>query len=198
MYDYIRITGSCSITLVDANKDIIAACLKLIEAAAPARKAAGVAPATIAINYSPWYEMFKGNDPTVEGDAEKKELTYYGNYLRWVGEWLGPDDQDKLGAVLLDMEKWSGGVGSEAVMAAATRKADLIYNATIAAFPHARIEMYGRGAVTGSDRYNHYTLDKEGANITNIWTRGFRCTPSTTTCHVATGSDSLRLPEQTA
>ena len=181
MYDYIRITGSCSITLVDANKDIIAACLKLIEAAAPARKAAGVAPATIAINYSPWYEMFKGNDPTVEGDAEKKELTYYGNYLRWVGGWLGSDNQDKLGAVLLDMEKWSGGVGSEAVMAAATRKADLIYNATIAAFPNARIEMYGRGAVTGSDRYNHYTLDKEGANISDIWTRTYRCTlPATT------------------
>ena len=36
--------------------------------------------------------------------------------------------------------------------------------------------MYNRGAVTASDRYTHYTLDRENANITDEWTRVFRYT----------------------
>ena len=31
-----------------------------------------------------------------------------------------------------------------------------------------------RGAVTATDRYNHWTLDRENANITDIWQRVYR------------------------
>lgn len=76
--------------------------------------------------------------------------------------------------MLLDMEKWSGGTGTAAHQAAAGRKSDLVYNATQRAFPNARIEMYGRGAITFCDRYNHYTLDEKNANITSAWSQAHK------------------------
>ena len=66
-----------------------------------------------------------------------------------------------------------------AVAAAVTRKCDLVYNASVAAFPGARIEWYNRGAVgltytygwvgpvgagpaIADHEWNHFTLDERG------------------------------------
>ena len=177
MHDYVRITGSCSIALIDANPRIVQTCVAICKAVAAERHAAGVPAPVIAINWSPWYEYFPGNDPTVTGGAEAKEMAYYNELLAEMKEWLGAENLPLLGAVLIDEEKFDG-VGTEAYCAATTRKADLIYNATKAVFPNARYEMYNRGAVTASDRYNHFTLDRENANITadQLWSRAFRYT----------------------
>lgn len=174
MYDYVRITGSCSIALVDATPSAVQSCVTICKAVAAARKAAGVAPPSIAVNWSPWYEYFPGNDPTVTGAAEAKEMAFYKENLKELQEWLGPENQKLVTAFLIDEEKWDAGVGPVATVNAANRKADLVYNATMAAFPGVRYEMYNRGAVTASDRYNHWTLDRQNANITDIWSRVYR------------------------
>ena len=175
MYDYVCIIGSCSISLDDANARIVQTCVALCKAVADERKEAGVPPPVIAINFSPWYAYFPGTDPTVTGDAEEKELAYYNELLAEMKKWLGAENLQLLGAVLIDEEKFNG-VGTEAYCAATTRKADLIYNATKSVFPNARYEMYNRGAVTRTDRYNHWTLDRENANISDPWARVYRYT----------------------
>lgn len=175
MYDYVRITGSCSITLADANAKMVETCVTICKAVAADRRQAGVPVPVIAINFSPWYEYFPGTDPTVTGDTEKKEMAYYNKLLADMKEWLGAENVPLLGAVLIDEEKFAG-VGTEAHCAATTRKADLIYNATKMVFPDARYEMYNRGAVTRTDRYNHWTLDRENANISDPWERVYRYT----------------------
>lgn len=113
-------------------------------------------------------QYFPGNGPTVTGAAETKEMSFYNSRLRELREWLGPAHLKFVGAFLIDEEKWSAGVGSTAFVKAATRKADLIYSATMSVFPGVCYEMYGRGAVTRSDRYNHFTLDRAGGNQTVV------------------------------
>lgn len=54
VHDYVRITGSCSIALVDANAEVVQSCVKICEAVAPARALAGVPPPKLALNWSPW------------------------------------------------------------------------------------------------------------------------------------------------
>jgi hypothetical protein len=110
----------------------------------------------------------------VTGAAEANEMAYFESRLHDLRQWLGPNNLKLVAAFLIDEEKWSAGVGSAATIKAATRKADLVYNATMSAFPGTRYEMYGRGAVARSDRYNHFTLDRASANITSSWSRGFR------------------------
>eukprot|EP01048_Picozoa_sp_COSAG05_P018713 COSAG05_NODE_2787_length_2637_cov_3.835697_4_plen_202_part_01 len=107
-----------------------------------ARKKAGVEAPSIAVNWSPWYEYFPGNDPTVTGAAEAKEMSYYRAKLTELQKWLGPANQKLVTAFLIDEEKWDAGVGPAATVKAATRKANLVYNATMAAFPGVRYEMY--------------------------------------------------------
>lgn len=139
--------------------------------------------ACIALNYSPWYAKFPGSDPTVTGPAETAELEFYTALLRNVTIWLKqcPDcGAAGVGAVLLDSEKFSVSPDSpSAVSAAVTRKCDLIFNATSAAFPAARVEWYNRGTVSLSYTYgwvgpidapaslvrkqwNHFTLNERG------------------------------------
>eukprot|EP01050_Picozoa_sp_SAG11_P031044 SAG11_NODE_9457_length_910_cov_0.834772_1_plen_147_part_01 len=67
VYDYVRITGSCPINLVDATEFAVQSCVKICHATAAARDKAGVAAPSIAVNWSPWCEHFPGNDPTVTG-----------------------------------------------------------------------------------------------------------------------------------
>lgn len=174
VYDYVRITGSCSVNLIDVTAFAVESCVMICKAVAAARKKAGVQAPSIAVNWSPWYSYFPGNDPAVTGAAEAKEMSYYKAKLTELQKWLGPANQKLVTAFLIDEEKWDAGVGSAATVKAATRKADLVYNATMAAFPGVRYEMYNRGAVTASDRYNHWTLDRENANITDIWERVYR------------------------
>jgi hypothetical protein len=141
MHDYIRITGSCSIGLTDMTETVVRSCVDICEAVAADRKRAGVAPPAIAINWSPWYDFFPGSDPTVTGAAEAKEMAHYVAKLAELQRYLGPANLKLVAAALIDEEKWDAGVGPAAMVAAATRKADLVYNATMAAFPGIRYEM---------------------------------------------------------
>ena len=58
VHDYVRITGSCPIRLLDASSTTVQTCVNICQAVAEQRQKAGVAPASIAINWSPWYQYF--------------------------------------------------------------------------------------------------------------------------------------------
>ena len=82
MHDYVRITGSCPLSVADATEADVMACASLCATAAadPAR--------CIALNYSPWYARFPGTDPTVTGATETAELTFYAGHLANITTWL--------------------------------------------------------------------------------------------------------------
>lgn len=67
MHDYVRISGACSLSLEALNQTLLNTCSEICDAVATARKGA---PPSITVNYSPWYHMFPGKDPTVAGAPE--------------------------------------------------------------------------------------------------------------------------------
>eukprot|EP01043_Picozoa_sp_COSAG02_P011526 COSAG02_NODE_424_length_22575_cov_79.088361_22_plen_501_part_00 len=178
MHDYVRITGACSLTLDVStgglNHSALRVCAEICEAVAPVRLAAQLPAPTINVNYSPWYKHFPGTDPTVGGAAEQAELASYAAVLAELKALLPTVGLGKttLGAVLLDSEKFKyTSSSSPAYRQALTRKHDLIWNATRAAFPSVRIELYDRGAVSKWDTTPtwtvspYYTLEERGESL---------------------------------
>ena len=164
LHDYVRITGSCPLDLATATKLEVTTCAELCASSAnvPAR--------CLALNYSPWYAMFPSNDPTVTGAPEQAEMRLYTDLLSNVSLWLRASPHGHtvgVGAFLLDQEKFSASATSSlATIVALTRKCDLIFNASIAAFPDARVEWYNRGAV--SEGYTYGWVGPIGAKGVNM------------------------------
>jgi hypothetical protein len=158
--DVVRITGSCPVYACfgdrsschapshpcsndTAGRAAVEACVAL---SAPVN-------ATIAINYSPWYCVYRGNDPTARTkDAladTARELQLWSTNLGKIKSWLG--GRVPVSAVLLDSEKFEcthpnpDGCSNQTVWAAMDEKHDLFFNATKAAFPHASVELFGHG-----------------------------------------------------
>ena len=175
LHDYVRITGSCSIPLVaDGYVEVMArSCVAICEATAAARKAAGLPRAVISALYSPWERI--GSDPTVTGAAEQAELAAYRQLLTGLHKWVGGDPA-VVGAVLLDQEAFSlvcpGNSGCDAL----TRKNDLIFNLTRSIFPGVRIEMYDRGAVSSTDRWDHFCGEATGCSVPDAYDRPYHYT----------------------
>ena len=164
MHDYVRITGACGFgMLYGINETSVRTCAAICDAVAPARAAAKLPPPTLTVNYSPWWShRFPPDDPTVVGPPEEAEMSFYTSQLsglRTLVDSLGAT----LGAVLLDSERFHMDTAAKRANAtwqlALDRKHDLIYNATIAAFPHARVEMYDRCAVTKWDYQAEYVVN---------------------------------------
>ena len=146
LHDYVRITGSCPLSLAHTNQLEVTTCVRLCATNAADPKGC------LAINYSPWYAKFPSSDPTVTGAPEDAEMAFYTGLLANVSSWLAaaasPHGRTlKIGAFLLDNEKFSAAFTDKpAKIEALTRKCDLIFNASLAVAPDARIEWYGRGA----------------------------------------------------
>eukprot|EP01051_Picozoa_sp_SAG22_P021265 SAG22_NODE_4630_length_1211_cov_1.462230_2_plen_220_part_01 len=142
LHDFVRITGSCPLGLAHTTQVEVATCAALCaaNAADPTR--------CLAINYSPWYSKFPSHDPTVTGAAEAAEMASFTGLLANVSTWLAGTEHGASGTVgvaafLLDQEKFSSSPTTpQATVDALTRKCDLIYNASLAAFPSARVEWY--------------------------------------------------------
>jgi hypothetical protein len=149
LHDYVRITGSCPLSLVHTSEVEVATCASICAAntAEPKR--------CLAINYSPWYAKFPSHDPTITGPPEDAEMAFFSGLLVNVTAWLAKADSAGtvgVGAILLDQEKFSAQTGSPvATVDALTRKCDLIWNASTLVFPTARIEWYNRGSVSFSN-----------------------------------------------
>ena len=146
LHDYVRITGGCPLDLAGTTAVEVHTCAAVCAASAKDPDKC------IAINYSPWYAKFPSSDPTVTGAPEDAEMAFYTGLLANVSSWLAaaasPHGRTlKIGAFLLDNEKFSAAFTDKpAKIEALTRKCDLIFNASLAVAPDARIEWYGRGA----------------------------------------------------
>lgn len=113
-------------------------------------------------------------------------MAFYTEGLQRIAGWLSACSacvSAGVGAVLLDSEKFSTSPDTpKAVSSAITRKCDLMFNATVKAFPSVRVEWYNRGSVSRSMTYgwtgpvgaspkivdkqwNHFTLDERGATL---------------------------------
>ena len=136
LHDYVRITGSCPLSLAHTNQLEVTTCVRLCATNAADPKSC------LAINYSPWYAKFPSHDPTTTGPAEEAEMVYFSGLLANVTSWLAAASDDVgVGAILLDQEKFSASPDSPApTVSALTRKCDLIFNASMRVFPAARVE----------------------------------------------------------
>jgi hypothetical protein len=115
--------------------------------------AAAPAHATIAINYSPWYCAYRGNDPTARTKAAladvARELRLWSANLGKIKSWLG--GRVPVSVVLLDSEKFEcghpnpSGCTNQTVWAALDEKHDMFFNATKDVFPHASVEYFSHG-----------------------------------------------------
>jgi hypothetical protein len=209
VHDYIRITGTCPFGILHGvNDTVVKTCAAICAAVAPARAAAKLPPPTLSVNYSPWWiKRFPPADPTIVGPPEATEMDFYTSqleHLRELTESLGVS----VGAILLDSERFHIGATHGAKtnatwLAALDRKHDLIYNATVGAFPRARIEMYDRGAMTKWDtqsafvQNDAYTLRERGAaysvalySLPEIWAmrQRFNATVVNARAHNSTGA----------
>lgn len=141
LHDYVRITGSCPVGLDITTQIEVQTCA---EVCAVSSATAEQAKVCIAVNYSPWYAKFPGSDPTITGPTETAEMAYYTGLLANVTVWLATSPYASMagvGAFLLDQEKFSASATTPAAtVAALTRKCDLIYNASLAMAPAARVE----------------------------------------------------------
>lgn len=185
MLDYVRISGGCALGVSTIQPIPVSTCVKLCMASNTARSAANLPKATITLNYSPWYEKFPGNDPTLTGAAEVAELAFYRDQLTTLQKLISAADGDGvgLGAVLLDSEKFHFIDNSSKIFKdALTRKHNLIWNVTQEVFPGVRVEMYDRGATEKWDTSANwstvplYTLQESGTSygvslytIPEIW-----------------------------
>ena len=115
-------------------------------------KLAAKANASLGIEYDPWTQFWSSDpsvrgpgktsgacsvphcDPSIEGIAQHKELSFYTGRLRNITQWLRETNQElgaavRIDAVLFDMELFFG-CATAAQCTGLTRKADLFYNLT--------------------------------------------------------------------
>ena len=115
-----------------------------------AARIAIAANATVDLLYSPWLEddspFPRDAPPTYTGPEEAAEIKLYAQRLAAAKQWIEVEGGAVVGAVLLDQERWDAKPNATWA-AAVTRKNNLYYNTTIAAFPSASVQLYGRGGI---------------------------------------------------
>ena len=132
-----------------------------------AARIAIAANATVDLLYSPWLEddspFPRDAPPTYTGPEEAAEIKLYAQRLAAAKQWIEVEGGAVVGAVLLDQERWDAKPNATWA-AAVTRKNNLYYNTTIAAFPSASVQLYGRGGIgrgataTGWGTNGYYSL----------------------------------------
>jgi hypothetical protein len=162
LIEYVRLTHAASISAeYTARREFDAAVIacKLINAASPA------APATLAINYSPWHRRFpQGLPPTDRGPGEQLELREFRERMTQKRDWLADANSRyrtsvRVSALLLDTERWKAKPPADPEAAAwndaLDRKYNLIFDAARQVFPDALIIWAAEGfepAFTGREK----------------------------------------------
>jgi hypothetical protein len=144
------------------------------------------ANASLSINYSPWAYWWGSSplycpdlptncDPTIGGVGEALELRFFRTRLAHIEAWVAETNARlgsavRIGAVLLDSEKFFISWNNATQVAALTRKDDLIYNVSrefCDAATGCTIEQYNRGTIN-----QEKTLAKpvEGIPADDAWT----------------------------
>jgi len=175
--DFVRITHSAPLdVLYSTQSDVESA----VEACASAM--ASGTPASVAVNFSPWTVDLgwpTGTAPTVEGSLESTAMQLYNIRATNVSQWLQQANSAhqtnvSVGVVMIDSESFELNESQpfdSPWNSAITRKHNLVYNATVAAFPDAVVEWYSRGAVirssspTGWSQTTLFTLEEQGSTF---------------------------------
>jgi len=172
LYEYVRITHAASITgrgprqhHVDAA---VAAC-ELVNRDNPA------IAATIAINFSPWLDVFPADAPPTDfGPLHDAELAQFHATLLQFRDWLAESNAARqtnipISALLLDHERFKVSDDDLAWNQAITDKLTATYDTAKSVFPDARIEWWGRGGYrpvpSGWGRTPYSTLDEPGESL---------------------------------
>ena len=125
------------------------------------------ANASLSVNYSPWAYWWGSSplycptgpsncDPTIGGIGEELELRFFRTRLAHIDEWISETNAllgstVRIGAILLDSERFYINWQNETQLAALTRKDDLIYNVS---------HEYCNGSCT-IEQYNRGTINQE-------------------------------------
>lgn len=151
LYEYVRLTRSVGIFGMWKSQPAIEKAVEMCDAVTHSDTAA---PATIAINYSPWHWRWPEDlPPTHTGPEHDEVIEYYYNLMSDIKEWLdqanarlGSDVQ--VSVLLLNTERFQvreeNEPNAEAWNAAIDDKYDSIFNVCKEVFPDARVEWYGR------------------------------------------------------
>lgn len=147
-------------------------------------------PATLAINYMPWYEKFPvGAPPTYNGPEVQQEVDLFKYRMNNIKNImfqanLGAPTPVTVSILLLTCERWPlkqpGEPGAAEWNAAVVAKFNMIYAASKEVFPGVEVEWYGRGEVTtvpvnimgdavSWDLYQWYSFKIEEDWIKTIW-----------------------------
>ena len=124
------------------------------------------ANASLSVNYSPWAYWWGSSplycpagptncDPTIEGIGEELELRFFRTRLAHIAEWISETNAQlgsavRIGAILLDSERFYINWANETQMAALARKDDLIYNVSrdyCDPSTGCTVEQYNRGTI---------------------------------------------------
>lgn len=172
LYEYVRITHAASITgrgprqhHVDAA---VAAC-ELVNRDNP------TIPASIALNFSPWMDVFPADAPPTDfGPLHDAELAAFHETLLQFRDWLAESNAARqtdvpISALLLDHERFKVSDDDPVWNQAITDKLTATYDTAKSVFPDARIEWWGRGGhrpiPSGWGRTPYSTLEEPGESF---------------------------------
>ena len=158
LFEYVRITHAVTLAGAAPKKHrvdgAVRAC-KAVNALNPA------IPATIAIKYSPWHEVWPSHlPPTDFGPFHAAALAQFEEYMLQFRQWLDEayvefNTEIPMTALIFDSElfiiKSPNEPGYQEWNAAITTKYDAFYTIGKSIFPEARIEWFGRGAIQPCD-----------------------------------------------
>ena len=175
LFEYVRITHAVTLAGGAPKKHRVEAAVrvcKAVNALIPA------IPATIAIKYSPWHEIWPSHlPPTDFGPNHDEALAQFEDYMLQFRQWLDEaymefDAEIPMTALIFDSElfivKKPNEPGYQEWNAAMTAKYDAFYTLGKSIFPEARIEWFARGAIQPCRDYtrwctkNLFTLDEMG------------------------------------
>eukprot|EP01050_Picozoa_sp_SAG11_P004355 SAG11_NODE_277_length_11302_cov_5.987146_5_plen_1278_part_00 len=169
-----RVTGSCPINTpalacwsepscrnkypnsLDEFRNMTRACIELCHAVRESRAEHQLPPAVLHLSMNPWQNPdvwpkgAVGNDPSLVGEVEKNYMRNMSLVLNEVVE-LCAKYRGQVQAALIDAERFvlntPAKCNSSLMRSAITRKHDLLFNATLNAFPGIEIFRFQRGRV---------------------------------------------------
>jgi len=148
LYELARITHALSVSGDYITSDKLNLC---VYTCARVNKTKPDIPASIGVNFSPWYKKFgKELPPTNRGPSYKAEIEYFENRLTLIKKWIEKSNQKygsnvKVSAIILDCERFHSRADDKKWNEGMRQALDAIHIKASSIFPKARIEWYGRG-----------------------------------------------------
>jgi len=169
LYEYVRITHAASLTGRGPRQHHVAAA---VAACTLVNRDNPAIAATIALNFSPWHDVFPPDAPPTDfGSLHDAELDQFREALVLFRDWLAEENalqqtDVQMSALLLDHERFKVREDDPVWNQAITDKLTATYDTARSVFPEARIEWWGRGGFrpvpSGWSHSPYSTLEEPG------------------------------------